>query len=424
MSGFSILRSDRGVLAPPITATIYEGRVARAHAPGDALIYSTGPEHRDADEVNRIVSQLNGLKVYLGHPAAYPAATSGQSPVGYVESGRLDDDSAVARIVITDQEALDAIASGTYELSLGYQCVLDETRYQRNINLDHLAIVDRARCGASCAMRTDMLAPLEKEETMKIGTVELEVKVTGLDELKAVVDAMSASSNIILETPVEKSEAANKVDEVSPGCACKNHTNTYNTGEPMPDTNTDLAAEMTALKAKLEEAHAALTKLEVEATNARKDADKAKSELEAANAARIEAETVAASAVAKAKTDAEEALKTEIDARVEKRVALLTEAKSYLGDTDLSKLSDRDVKVAVIKHIDGDDVPAEKSMDFVDGVYAGALKRGNRADESRSAARVTINNMRADGVAKSPVELEKAAKENMKRASANAWATK
>lgn len=420
MSGFSILRSDRGVLAPPVTATIYEGRVARAHAPGDALIYSTGPEHRDAEELNRIVSQLNGLKVYLGHPTAYPAATSGQSPVGYVESGRLDDDSAVARIVITDQEALDAIRSGTYELSLGYQCVLDDTRYQRDINLDHLAIVDKARCGEACSMRTDMLAPLEKN--MKIGTVELEVKVTGLDELKAVVDAMSASTKEILETPVEKSEVASKADEISPACTCKNHAIPHTTGDNMSDPNKDLAAEMTALKAKLDEAHAAITKLEIEATNARKDADKAKSDLEAATAARIEAEAAAAGAAAKAKTDAEEALKVELDARVEQRVALLTEAKSYLVDTDLSKLSDRDIKVAVIKHVDGDDVPAEKSMDYVDGVYAGALKRGNRADESRSAARVAINQMRVDGaVAKSPAELEKAAKENMKRASAIAW---
>lgn len=414
MSGFSHLRSDRGSLAPPISATIYEGRVARVHKPGDALIYSTGPEHRDVDELANIVSQLPELKVYLGHPSVYPASASDQKVVGYVESGRMDDDTAIARIVITDQEALDAIEAGTHELSLGYQCSLSEDRYQKNVVLDHLAIVDRARCGASCAMRTDMLAPIV-EENVKVGTLELEVKVSNLEELtratQALQDALTVKVDGVVPVP----------DETSATCTCKNHTNPYNTGEPMSDTKNDLSAEMEALKAKLEEANKALTALEIEATNARKDADKAKSDLEALKTEVESVKADAAASVSKAKLDAEEALKTEIDARVEKRVALVSEAKEILGNTDISKMSDRDIKVAVIKHVDGDDVPADKSVDYVDGVYAGALKRGAKAGESRTAARVTINEMRKDNAPLKGIDAERAAKENMKRESAQAW---
>ena len=191
----------------------------------------------------------------------------------------------------------------------------------------------------------------------------------------------------------------------------------------MSDNKNDLAAEVEALKAKLEEANKAFTTLEIEATNARKDADKAKADLEAAKAETVAAKSEAAEALAKAKTDAAEAFNAEIDARVQKRVALITEAKDYLGDTDITNLSDRDIKVEVINHVDGDDVPADKSIDYVDGVYAGALKRGNKASESRNDARTTIVEMRKDGakLVVSAAEREAQAKENMARESAQAW---
>lgn len=413
MSGFLFLRADRGQLAPPISATIYEGRIARVHGPGDGLVYATGPEHRDAEELAKLVTQLPQLPVYLGHPSVYPASDSGQKVVGYVESGRLDDDTLVARIVITDEETLAAIAAGTHELSLGYQCALDENRYQKNLKLDHLAVVSRARCGVACSMRTDMLETIPSDRGWEMPTDnvkmnEVSVKVE-IDEatLKKVVDEAFAGVTVNVNTD----------------CTCKNHTIPHTNGDTMSNTN-DLAAEMAALNEKLEAANKALTALEIEATNARKDADKAKSELEAAQAEIVAAKSASEEAVAKVKSDAAEALTNEIQTRVDARVALLVEAKAVLpADSDISKLNDREIMCAVVKHIDGDDIAAEKSMDFVSGVYVGALKRGAGAGASRAAARVAINEMRQDGV-KSPIELEKAAKENMKRASANAWVTK
>lgn len=436
MSGFSVLRADRGILSPPVTATIYEGRVARTHAPGDALVYKTGPEHRDGNELQNIVNQLTGLPVYLGHPTVFPSKDSGQKIVGTVESGRLDEDTAVGRLSITDEEALAAIRAGTHELSLGYACGLDAERYQRGIQLDHLAIVEIARCGAQCSLRVDMLM----EEPVKVAELEVPITVVipeetkqALASIQATLDAMSALGKTKCEScGVSYDKGAThecaKSDQVEPpvkSCTCNNRTINHNIGETMSqELNQDTAAELAALKTQVE-------KLEIEATNARKDAEAAQAALTAAKAEVEAAKTAAAEEVAKAKTDAADSIKKELDARVASRVTLLTEAARFeLKDAegaklDLSKLSDRDVKVAVIKHVDGDDVPAEKSDDFVDGVYRGSLKRGQDAAGSRANARVTINQMRNDAQTQtakpSGRAAEAAAKEAMKRESALAW---
>lgn len=322
-------KTDRSPLAKPVKATIFEGRVARVHLPGDALIYSTGPEHRDADEVKNIVNQLTGLPIYLGHPTIFPASKSGQKVIGTVQAGRFDDDSAVARMVIEDEEALAAIESGKKELSLGYAASLDSDRYQREIVLDHLSLVDQARCSAACSLRVD-------EEN----TVKVEVALT--EELKAVLTEIK---EVVANAPVVE-----KAD-----CACKNHTMPHTNGESM---DTVLKSEYDALQAKLDEANKKLTELEVLATNAKKDAEVAQGKLDAAEKAVEEAKADAIAATAKAKTDAEEAFAKELSVRVDARVALISEASKVLKDTDLSKMDDRTIKCAVIKHVDGDDVPA------------------------------------------------------------------
>lgn len=150
-----MFRTDQGGLAAPVSATIFEGRAARTHARGDGLAYSTGPEHRDAGELERIAEQLPGTKVYIPHPRTFPASQSGAPAVGHVLSARVDGDHVVAQIAVTDPATVRAIKSGTRELSLGYTCDLDGDRFQRNTRIDHLAIVERARCGASCSMRAD-----------------------------------------------------------------------------------------------------------------------------------------------------------------------------------------------------------------------------------------------------------------------------
>lgn len=129
--------------------------MARVHSPGDGLEYKSGPEHRDADELAELVKQLPGKLVYFKHPSTFPAISSGQKSIGVIMSARMDDGHAVAQVAITDPATINALRAGIRELSLGYTCDLDENKYQRNTHVDHLAIVPVARCGSTCALRTD-----------------------------------------------------------------------------------------------------------------------------------------------------------------------------------------------------------------------------------------------------------------------------
>lgn len=185
--------------------------------------------------------------------------------------------------------------------------------------------------------------------------------------------------------------------------------------------DTELQGKLDAALAEVASLKEKVTTLEVEATNARKDADVLKGQVETAQADATKAKEDAAAEVAKAKTDATDAFNAEIQTRVDARVSLLLEAGKVLKDQDLKALSDRDIKCAVIKHVDGDDVPAEKSMDYVTGVYEGALKRANSAAASRDTVRTTLNDMRKDNAPLKGVDAEKAAKESMHRESALAW---
>lgn len=497
-----VIRTDRGVaLAAPLSGTLYEGKAGSIHDETDPLIYLDGPEYRTVDEVESIAKQLAGKPFTLLHPDGLIADGAVASVIGQVVAGRVENGYAVATIMVSDKRGLDAIENGNFALSLGYRCLLDNSRHQRQISVDHLALVPVPRCKTcflradshdyeetcACALRTDavhmkidmtdaikkalddymtamkmrpecgmtggdhkdgckmkMDSVLHAKERNALATEEFAVpesrKLPIHDEAH-VRAAMSRFSQTDFSSSAEKMSAFHKImakahhfgidtagfakahgDHVD-SCTCNSRATSYTTGEqPMADEKTtDLAAEMAALNKKLEEAHAALTKLEIEATNARKDAEAYKAKVDGLEADVKKSKEDADAAVAKAKTDAADALATEVQTRVDARVALIVEAKPFLADADLSKMSDRDIKCAVIKHIDKDEVAAEKSMDYVTGVYEGALKRANAATASRETVRVTLNEMRKDTATLTGIDAERAAKANMSRESASAW---
>jgi hypothetical protein len=164
-------RRDRAKLASPVSATIFSGVVGREHPPGDPLRYGTREEHRDATETESIARQLPGTAVYLGHPDV-PARKTSAKPIGAVVEGRMDGRSIVASIAIYDREALAQIqaSKSEVELSLGYLADLDAQNYQRNIKLDHLAVLlldgrtGGARCGRDCRIERGHDARADERE--------------------------------------------------------------------------------------------------------------------------------------------------------------------------------------------------------------------------------------------------------------------
>lgn len=449
----ALVHKDRGILAAPVKATIYEGRVGRTHTPSDALQYASGPEHRDIHEVQNIVNQLAGLPIYLGHPAIFPSADSGEKIVGRVLTGKLDSDSAVAEMAIMDDAALSAIRAGTHELSLGYACVLDDRRYQRNIKLDHLALVERARCGSTCSLRADNMActcDKSQNNNDRLLATESSPAAGEEEENQTATDCTcdakeDATKECTCGAKMKPEMMADKSADSKKDTACKSHAMPHNLKDMELQEKLDAAlAEIETLKKSLSEAEAAKTaadaakvQAEIEAANAKKDSESEKTRADEAlkhlDAAKMLAVKDAEKALLeKARTDAAAEYQSVLNERVNERVELITAVsgmgiKTEKGEAvDLAKLSVREIKVAAIKHVDGEEIGDDKPDAFVDGVFSGALKRHARAAASRVDVRQSIVQMRNDQtpvVVLTGIEAEKAAKLSMVQKANKAWTT-
>lgn len=104
----------------------------------------------------------------------------------------------------------------------------------------------------------------------------------------------------------------------------------------------------------------------------------------------------------KARADAADKIRTDtangFAAAVSARVSLVSAAASVLRTDkavdDVSALSDRAIKIAMIKRIDNIDVPEGRSDDFVDALYMSASTRAQAAASSLSALRGDLNDRR------------------------------
>ena len=225
---------------------------------------------------------------------------------------------------------------------------------------------------------------------------------------------------------------------------CKSHAMPHNLGDMELQEKLDAAlAEVETLKKRATDAEAAIAAAEaakvaaeIEAANAKKDAETEKLR---ADAAFEDLDAVKAKAVAdhaktvleKARVDAAAEFQATLNDRVAERVELITLVEKLglrndRGESlNLAKMTAREIKVAAIKLVDGEEVPADKPDAFIDGVFSGALKRHARAAASRADVRQTINQMRQEPVVQlTGIEAEKAAKTAMMHKANKAWLTK
>lgn len=411
-----LARTDRGELARPVSARVYEGRAARVHARGDGLYYPATkdrPEHteyRDAGELARIAEQLPGTPVTLQHPSKLIAEGGKPLVVGTVIGGRVDGEHVVARFVITDPEGDAAIRRGVRELSLGYLAHTDADGFQRDTTLDHLALVPRARCGGTCAVRADQAEP-----------AACACQHDDWDESK---DDAAAPA----EKPAEKPAA--------PMCECGDSS-----CEGHRDASTCKSRAMPHTRGVMDELQKQLAAALADAATQRARADAAEKALEHTGRAHADADTAlkvaiaerdsarrdveaakaeSAAALAKAKMDADSARDVEVSARVD----AMTKANAILGVEDRSKMSTRDIKAAVIAHVDGADaLPTDAIPQVVDVLFQGAVKRAEVAKASRSDALTTLDANRKAGVAPTNVDSEKSAQAGLRSRLASAWMT-
>lgn len=144
---------------------------------------STRKELRPIEEVHDPASlaSYGDAPVTIGHPdQEVTAANVKRYEVGTVSgTARADGDSVAGTVVVKDGSAIKKVQGGLHELSPGYRIDLDEApgydkRYaypgneagkydviQRKIRVNHLAIVPRARGGASIRLRMDAAEQIE-----------------------------------------------------------------------------------------------------------------------------------------------------------------------------------------------------------------------------------------------------------------------
>jgi hypothetical protein len=168
-----VRRVDRGELLSshvrPDGSLLCEGYAARE----GILIYrdSSGKETRElvlAETLKDSAATLGRAPVTLGHPARDVTPDNVQD----LGVGDVDGEIAMAdgfvrvKLAVRRSDAIQAIRSGTRELSCGYAVQLDPTpgthpRYGRydctqvRRTTNHLALVDSARAGHECAVRVD-----------------------------------------------------------------------------------------------------------------------------------------------------------------------------------------------------------------------------------------------------------------------------
>jgi len=458
-------------LAAPLVARVFQGRAARVHSRGDGLRYrlrdgSYREELRDQAELERVVRQLVGKPVCLLHPDSSEQNHRGviadgatADIIGRIVAARLVDGYAVVDIAVTASHGIDAVERGIRELSLTYRCDLDDAGYQRNTEVDHLAVLPRGRCGAGCAVRADC------DGAEDCGC---EINTDGnlsARERRSLDDSFAVPENEGL--PIHDQEHPAGVQ----GCACKGLAKSLDVGQSaihMPtasDTDKDKApmdelqrklaeaqAEANAQKVRADQAEAARDAARLEALENRSEAktaetertraDQAEQGLKVANeqiktlTAQFETQKTRADEAERLRADEAASVDARIDAAVDVKVALIAEAAPIIGKNekgeavDLSKMSDRAIKCAVVLRVDGVDLETldpKPSADFVSGAYAGAVKRHARVASSRAAVEKDVavmidsSKVESKGDEVTGSEAEKRGTDKIRNSLSSAW---
>lgn len=148
------------------------------------------------------LTSFNGKPVVIGHPSTdgglLTPSTTRMAAVGSMQNIRRgagsDSDKLLADLLITDAIAISLIESGQLrEVSCGYRGIVEPTGAGRGVQTaiigNHLALVDRGRAGAECAIKD------HHPKGMNMNWLERAAQALGgrnHKELRAIADEMSA----------------------------------------------------------------------------------------------------------------------------------------------------------------------------------------------------------------------------------------
>lgn len=320
------------------TGFLYVYRVPIAGAMVQKYVKSDGSEEMEAKLPEEIlsdatVSSANSKPVTDGHHGLVTKDNSHDLLKGFTASnGHVEGNMLYNDITITDPNLISQIKSGDKrELSIGFETQMDPTsgtyngtKYdavQRNIRINHVAVVPKGRAGHEVRLIGDSAEAVEQVEPSEEKGNQMETRVVRAD-----------GHNITV--------AADDVEKI-----------------------TKLDADNSAKAKQIADLDAQIKKLQSEKAQLQGDADVSAKKAD-------EAQAKADSLEADNKKLQEEFDKYKADG-VDKKLELIDKVKSFVGDEyDYHGKSDRDMKIDAVKAIKGDSVDfTDKSDTYVQAAF-------------------------------------------------------
>lgn len=320
------------------TGFLYVYRVPIAGAMVQKYVKSDGSEEMEAKLPEEIlsdatVSSANSKPVTDGHHGLVTKDNSHDLLKGFTASnGHVEGNMLYNDITITDPNLISQIKSGDKrELSIGFETQMDPTsgtyngtKYdavQRNIRINHVAVVPKGRAGHEVRLIGDSAEAVEQVEPSEEKGNQMETRVVRAD-----------GQNITV--------AADDVEKI-----------------------TKLDADNSAKAKQIADLDAQIKKLQSEKAQLQGDADSSAKKAD-------EAQAKADSLEADNKKLQEKFDKYKADG-VDKKLELIDKVKSFVGDEyDYHGKSDRDMKIDAVKAIKGDSVDFnDKSDTYVQAAF-------------------------------------------------------
>ena len=245
------------------------------------------------------------------------------------DNAHVDGDKLKVDMTITDSDLISEIQKGKQELSIGFETDIAPVKgtykgmaydsVQRNIQINHVAVVRRGRAGHS-------------------------VRLTG------------DSAEMVIDEEGEKQEMDYKVVHLSDGSDITVASNDVSKVTKLDADNSEKAKQVADIKAQIKALQAKLDKLQGTADANQKSADQAQAKADSA-------EKELSDYKKKFNADA-------LDEAVAKRMDLIAEVKPFVGDSfDFKGKSERDMKIEAIKSVTDSIDFENKSDDYVDAYF-------------------------------------------------------
>lgn len=163
----------------------------------------------------KTIASFEGKAVTDDHPEDWVSPTNWKElAVGTAQSVRrgdgVDSDFLMADLLITDQDAIDKVVGGKVEISLGYDADYVEISpgkgVQRNIFGNHVALVDKGRCGSRCSIGDSFMSDKTKKK-----------KISFADRIRNLVKTKDAEEAEKLAKAVEDEELEIETGDSDPG---------------------------------------------------------------------------------------------------------------------------------------------------------------------------------------------------------------